>query len=175
METKIYNYDSIDEDNIEKTIIRVKALIINSNNEILVGYSHDTYQFIGGHIEENEDKIEGLKREIEEESGIVIDEEPIKLFFIRKKYVKDYPVVNSNRCYEYYYYVINTNKIPNLSNVHYTENEQEGNFKLQYISLGNIEEKFEENKKVSEYTETIQTENLETIKIYKYLIKSNKI
>jgi len=169
METIIYNHDSLDEKDIDRREIRVKALIINSKNEILVGYSHDTYQFIGGHIEENEDMIEGLKREIEEESGIVLADEVIKHFFLRKKYVKNYPEDNVNSCYEYYYYTINTDRLPDLSKVNYTEAEKIGRFELRFIPLSEIEKEFEDNKKVSERTAIVEEENLEAIKIYKKL------
>ena len=169
METRVYNYDSIDEKDIQRRVIRVKALIINSKKELLVGYSHDTYQFIGGHIEENEDMIEGLKREIEEESGIVIEHEEIHPFFIRKKYLKNYPEDNVNSCYEYYYYTINTDRLPNLEKVNYTEAEKIGHFELRYIPLEEIESEFEKNKMVSERTKIVEEENLEAIEIYKNL------
>ena len=78
METIIYNKDSIEEQDVRYRSIRLKALIINSKNELLVGYSHNTYQFIGGHLEEGEDLIDGLIREVEEESGIKVDKEEIK-------------------------------------------------------------------------------------------------
>ena len=39
MEVKIINNDNVDLNSIDDTAIRVKALILNSNNEILLGYS----------------------------------------------------------------------------------------------------------------------------------------
>ena len=169
METIIYNKDSIEEKDVRYRSIRLKALIINSKDELLVGYSHQTYQFIGGHLEDGEDLIDGLIREVEEESGIKVEKEEIQPFFLRKKYYRDYPEENSNSCYEYHYYVINTDKQPDLSKVKYTEAEKVGKFELRYIPLDQLEEEFEENKKVSERTAIVQEENLEAIKIYKNL------
>lgn len=169
MKTIIYNKDNIKDDEVTRRVIRVKALLINSKNELLLGYSHDTYQFIGGHIEEGEDMIEGLKREVEEESGIVLKDEVITPFFLRKKYLKNYPEENIISCYEYYYYTINTDRLPNLGNVNYTEAEKVGKFELRYIPLDQLEEEFEENKKVSERTAIVQEENIEAIKIFKNL------
>lgn len=169
METRIYNDYSISEQDVDNRIIRVKALIINSKQELLVGYSHDTYQFIGGHIEKNEDMLEGLKREIEEESGIILKDEVIRPFFLRKKYLKNYPTDNTNSCYEYYYYTINTDRLPDLEKVNYTKDEKNGNFELQYISINDIEKTFKDNMKVSEKTKIIEEENLEAIEIYKNL------
>lgn len=170
MKQIIYNSDLLKEEEIKRKEIRVKALVINSKDEMLVGFSHNTYQFIGGHIENDEDMIEGLKREIKEESGIEIDNEQIIPFFIRKKYYRNYPEINSNSCYEYYYYVINTDKIPNLNCVNYTDAEKEGKFELRYIPLNSIENEFENNKSVSEKTAIVEEENLEAIAIYKDFI-----
>jgi len=169
MKTNVYNKENIIDEEVTRRVIRVKALLINSKNELLLGYSHDTYQFIGGHIEEGEDMIEGLKREVEEESGIVLENEIITPFFLRKKYLKNYPEEKDISCYEYYYYTINTDKLPNLSNVNYTEAEKLGKFELRYIPLDQLEEEFEENKKISERTAIVQEENIEAIKIFKNL------
>ena len=66
------NKDNIQDSEINETVIRVKALIINSNNCILLGHSHCEYQFPGGHVLENEGLLYALKRELKEELGIEI-------------------------------------------------------------------------------------------------------
>ena len=166
METKIYNDDNLIDNDVNRVVIRAKSLIFNSSDEILLGYSHDIYQFIGGHIEENEDIIAGLKREILEETGINIDEEMFP-FFKMVKYVKDYPKGGDNSRYEYYYYYIRTDKKPNLEHVSYTDDEKEGHFKLIYVPFAKVQELFEDNRKVSE---VIALENIEAIeKVKKYI------
>ena len=56
----------------------VLALIINNNNEVLLGHRINTewfpenYGLIGGKIEDNESATEALAREIFEETGLVI-------------------------------------------------------------------------------------------------------
>ena len=54
MKESIYNYDNLKLEDVDEVIVRTKALLINSSNEILLGYSHHTYQFPGGHLEEGE-------------------------------------------------------------------------------------------------------------------------
>lgn len=169
METIIYNEDNLNNKDINWIETRLKALLINSKNEILIGYSYDTYQFIGGHLEDGEDIIKGLVREVEEESGIDISNEEIIPFFYREKYIKDYPTPNTNSCYQYYYFVVRTDQKPNLDKVNYTEAELIGKFELRYIPLSNLEQELEDNKKISEKTKIVQEENLEAIKIYKKL------
>ena len=110
MKTIIYNHDNLKKEEIDETVIRVKALIINSNNEILLGYAHKTYQFPGGHLEENESLEEGLKREIKEETGIEIKENNLKPFEKITYYSRNYRNTGLNRENEIYFYIINTDE-----------------------------------------------------------------
>ena len=70
MKKVFYNEDNLRKEDINNFIKRAKMLIINSNNEILLGYGHNTYQIIGGHVEENESYDECVIREVKEETGI---------------------------------------------------------------------------------------------------------
>ena len=118
MKETIYNYDYLNEEDITEVSVRVKALIINSNKEILLGKSDISYQFPGGHLEDNESLIETLKREVLEETGIGLSDEEIGRTFYKVTYLnKDYPVKGTNRKSEIYYYVVNTNKEVDLSKV----------------------------------------------------------
>ena len=40
------------EEDMTEVVKRVKILLRNSNNEVLLAYSHNNYQFPGGHVEE---------------------------------------------------------------------------------------------------------------------------
>ena len=90
MEQIIVNKDCIQEKEITEIVKRVKAIIINSKNEILLGYSHNDYQFLGGHVENGENLIESLKREISEESGISLNLDDVFPIILRKSYYKGY-------------------------------------------------------------------------------------
>ena len=92
MKIKIVNYDHIKKKDINDRIIRVKALIINSKKEILLAKAYTTIQFPGGHLEENESLNEALKREVLEETGIILNRE-YEPFFALKYFLKDYPVI----------------------------------------------------------------------------------
>jgi len=69
MEVRIFNKDKVSENTIKDKIIRVKAVIVNSKNEVMLGEAFGTIQFPGGHLEENETLNDGLKREMLEETG----------------------------------------------------------------------------------------------------------
>lgn len=136
MKETIYNYDYLNEEDITDVSTRVKALIINSDKEILLGKSDISYQFPGGHLEDNESLIEALKREVLEETGIELSNEEIDRPFYKVTYLnKDYPIKGVNRKSEIYYYVVNTDKEIDLSKVKLTENEIKNNYRVEKIPL----------------------------------------
>ena len=151
MKETIYNYDYLNNVDITEVVIRTKALIINNKN-ILLGNEDNIYQFPGGHLEDNETFEECLKREVLEETGIEIDDSEIKRPFMKVNYLnKDWPEIGKNRKSEIYYYLIETNKNPDMSKVKYTEHEKQGNFKIESIPLSEsidiIENNISKNKK----------------------------
>ena len=69
MKEILYNPDNLSSKDIDEVITRTKGLIINSNDEITLGYAHKTYQFPGGHLEEGEKLEDCLLREIKKKLG----------------------------------------------------------------------------------------------------------
>ena len=89
---KIYNPDNLIDDDITETTTRARGIIINSQAEILLCYSNGLshYEFPGGHLNENETLLEGLKREVLEETGIELENKDISPFYVIKYYCKNY-------------------------------------------------------------------------------------
>ena len=54
MKEFIINDDNLTEEDIEMKVIRVKALIINSKGNIILAFNNNTYQFPGGHVDNDE-------------------------------------------------------------------------------------------------------------------------
>ena len=109
MKEVIYNYDYLTEEDITEIVIRMKALIINSDN-IYIGNENGIFQFLGGHLEEGETFNECLKREVLEETGIILEDKEIERPFMKVTFLnKDWPEVGKNRKAEIYYYVIYLN------------------------------------------------------------------
>lgn len=131
----IKNKNNIGEEEINNVITRVKALIITSDNRILLGHSHCEYQFPGGHVENDEALLPALKRELEEETGLIFDTENLAPFAVLKRYFKDYPSEKVNTKLLIYYYVIKDDRVPILKNTDYTLEELDGNFSLRYVPL----------------------------------------
>ena len=97
MKVLVHNNDNLTKEDINDYVYRMRGLIINSKNEVLLGYCGGTYQFPGGHLEKNETKIECLKREILEETGIDILNYNKNPFYVIKYYNKNYPKLGINR------------------------------------------------------------------------------
>ena len=167
MKEVIYNEEKLTDKNIDETVVRLKALIINSKDEILLGYAHKTYQFPGGHLEENETLEEGLKREVQEETGIVIKEKNLKPFEKITYYTSNYRNTGLNRKNEIYYYIIKTDEEVNINNMNLDNWEKEGNYVIKKVSLNDIENLLISGLKDNSINEIIVKEMLEVINEYK--------
>ena len=148
---KIYNYDSITSDEIDEVTTRARAILINSNDEVLMCYSNGLqhYEFPVGHLEGNETLEEGLKREIKEETGIAIDEKSINPFYAIKYYCKNYQDSGKNRLVEIYYYVVYCDTMYDDSKKQLDTNEIIQNYECRYISIDNLKNVLIENKKTT--------------------------
>ena len=167
MKEIITNDYNLKEKDITEVVKRVKLLIINSNNEILFGYSHNEYQLPGGHVEEGEDLIATINRELKEETGIELNINNVEPFACSLGYYKDWPSKGNNRKIEIYYYEIKTDEKPNLSNTNYTESELNGGFELKYIPLEKVEDEFINNANVYGDKHGITKEMLKVFELYK--------
>lgn len=167
MKEIFYNYDMLKETDINNVVTRVKVLLINSKNEVLLGFEHKTYQFPGGHVEDNEKLIDCIVREIKEETGIELEKIERNPFFVIKYFNKDYPDVGLNSCFLINYYIIKTDEPFNLNNINLTEHEKEGNFELRYIPLEKIEETLTESIEWNKKNKVIVPEMLEVFDEYK--------
>ena len=169
MKEIIRNESNLKEKNVTEVVKRVKLLITNSKKEILLGYSHGDYQFLGGHVEKGENLVQTIKREIKEETGIVLNHLNINPFAKMISYYKGWPEKGKNRKIEIYYYELKTDEKPNLNNTSYTESEKDGNFELRYIPVNDVEEELKENVQKYGDKKGITKEMLEILNLYKSL------
>lgn len=138
MKQIIFNDNNLTDNDIELKVVRVKALMINSNGKILLAHNNNTYQFPGGHTEENESKKDCLIREVMEETGIElnVDEEP---FLCITTYDNNYFGSGKKVLNSIYYYRTFTDSLPDLSKTHYDELELATDFNLYYVNFNTIE------------------------------------
>ena len=145
MKEIINNKNNLKEYEITNREVRIKALIINGG-KIMIGNEENCYQFIGGHLEEGESHKDCLKREVLEEAGISLDESEIGECILKITDIfKDYPKDDINTYNDIYYYVVNTNKKPNINKTNFTEYERTHNLSIKYLDLQNAIEDIRNN------------------------------
>lgn len=129
----LLNDDNLQEEDLDFEVIRVKGLIINSTGDILIAHNNGTYQFPGGHKEDDENLDDCLEREIREETGISVTSNGP--FMQITTYDSNYFNQNKKVCNKIYYYVLRTDDKPNYAETHYDELECQTDFNLFYISI----------------------------------------
>ena len=137
LDKKIVRGDKLSND--EHILVAV-IFIKNKDNKYLIQKTSleksGLYSTTGGHVLYNEDSKTSIIREVKEETGIDLENEVINNPFLKIIYLnKDYPSKGENRESDIYYYVVETNKLPDLENVNYTESEINKHFELIYIDL----------------------------------------
>ena len=132
------NDHNLTDEEVEYEVIRVKALIFNSNEEILLAHNNNTYQFPGGHHKTEESLEKTLSREIKEETGIdiSINNGP---YLLIKTYDDNYFNSNKKVCNKIYYYRLFTDKLPDKTKTNYDELERKTDFNLLYIKFKELE------------------------------------
>ena len=170
MKQLITNKYNLTDSDMTEVVKRVKVLLVNSNNDVLLGYSYNNYQFPGGHVEENETLVQAVNREILEETGIELNITNIEPFACAIGYYKDWPAEGKNRKIEIYYYEVKTDEKPNLENTEYTENEKDGNFELRYIPLLDVENVLKTNAEEYGDENGIAREMIDLFEVYKTTI-----
>ena len=130
----------------QKIVKRVKALIISSNNKILLASNYKDYQFPGGHMEEAESYNEALNRELLEETGINFELKDnltpdLKLY----RYYENYHETKDNTILEINYFIIRSDQYIDINNLSLTKEEEDGDFSLTYINLLEFENLLKEN------------------------------
>lgn len=110
--------------------LTARGIVVNSSGLYAVMYSEtfDLYSLPGGGIEDGEDIISALRREVFEETGCTCDE------------IRELGIVAENRgqqdyTQKSYYYVVRTNSVPDRCKTHLTDAEQENKTTVQWHTL----------------------------------------
>ncbi|MDD5979555.1 MAG: NUDIX domain-containing protein [bacterium] len=170
-EEKIYNTGNLINKYIDEKTTRVRAIIVHSNKEVLMCYSdvRNHYEFPGGHLESGENLIEGLKREILEETGIEI-EDNVTPFYSIKYYCENYHGTGKNRLVEIYYFLIYTDLVYDASEIRLDENEKYENYECVYINIEKLKDILFENKQTTRETNSSLDD---TILVYEEFLSKN--
>lgn len=163
MKELIFNEDNVKDTEINAVVTRVKVLMLNSENKILLGYCDGIYQFPGGHVEEGEALNVTVRREIKEETGIELDTTNMIPFYCIKHYKRKYDGTNICALSQLYYFLVKTDEKINVENIKYTEREKRGGYRLEYVSLEKLEKTLKDNIPNNIHNATIVKEMLAVI------------
>ena len=155
---------------------KVRALIIDDNeNIILINYA-DVFMLPGGKIEKEENIDDALKREIKEELGLDINLKYEKPLVRIDNYLKNYPVRDSsekiNKLTRTIYYVINGDYNVDFSKINLSNSEKNGKFEIIKVNLKDLKSIILNYKSTNTRYEIFKNELLQVIDNY-YEAKKN--
>ena len=170
MKEIIINDHELKDEDIEMEVIRVKGLILNSKGKILLAHNNNTYQFPGGHIEENESMDDCMLREIKDETGISLSvtEPP---FLCIKTYDNDYFGTGKRVLNSIYYYRFFTDEVPNYEETHYDELELATDFNLFYLGFDQLKPFLQDH--INEMDPKIAREMIHVVDVYHETFKES--
>jgi 8-oxo-dGTP pyrophosphatase MutT (NUDIX family) len=179
----IINDNNLNISDIEEYKFKSRALLVTPKNEILIANYGDVYLLPGGSIEEGENPIDGLIRELSEETGLKYMPDDLIDFLYLEYYQANYSNRNGsnlNRLVRVNYFLGDFDGNVNLQLQTLTEDEKESNFRLEIVSLAEIRKVLLSNKTsnprkeyfnrelmtVLDYYESVKNE-INTIKLLK--------
>ena len=146
-----YNDDDLRDDEIDEVVTRVKAFVINSKNNMLVGFTDEGFQLVEGYVPEGYDVVQGMVSILYNECGIELDaKDSIEPFYEVRYYNRDYKGSGMNRLSDLIYFLIKTDKLPNHKKLHLSEMERAKRLPLELIRRSLF------GKELKEYMDTQQ-------------------
>lgn len=139
MEKIIINEDDLKENQIDKINIKVRALLVLKKQLLICNYG-GVVMFPGGKIDKGETNIQGLIRELKEETGILYSEDELSELFLLEYYQHNYLTRENtvlNRLSRIYFYYGTFKGIDN-SNKKMTEKEIKDDFSLELVDIDDI-------------------------------------
>ena len=168
MKRVLINDYFLNESDLDYEVIRVKALVINNKGEVLLAHNNNTYQFLGGHREQNEALEDTLIREIKEETGMNVNLENGPFMQITT-FDNNYFGTSKKVCNKIYYFVVYCDDKPNFEETNYDELERQSEFYLVYVKINELEKFLEDAVSDKEIDQGIAREMLLVVKEYNKL------
>ena len=135
------NEDNLQFEEIQESSSKVRAILIDGDSHILIAHYGNVILLPGGKVDDGETISEAVTRELSEELGQKYNSDELEFFMTLNYFQKDYPKrdgISQNRLVQTHYFVGLYKGIKKDSRK-LTEKEQKGNFRLELVSLEDLE------------------------------------
>lgn len=170
----IINNENLEINEIDETNSKVRAILVDEENRVLIANYGGVILFPGGSIDNGENINQAIIRELCEETGTLYEEADltflIQLDFFQRNYIKRNGVKKNRLVKTSYFY--GTYKSVELISQCLTEKEKKDGFKLQLVSLSELEKMVLENHNDNPRNSYFQREMIEITKLYMNLFES---
>lgn len=141
----VINEGNLVKDEIDEISSKVRALLVDDDNNVLVANYSGVLLLPGGKLDDDEDVFDGIVRELSEEVGYRYKIDELKYLMTLNYYQNNYPKVNGtfkNRLVVTHYFVGEYNGIIE-ENCMLTDREKDNGFELRLISFEQVEKELE--------------------------------
>jgi len=165
----IINSDNLQIDDIDEFNDKARVILTDDNNNVLIANYGNVIMFPGGTIDlSKENMINGLIRELYEETGILYYEEDFSYIMCLEHYQKKYPKRDgtfSNRLIRNYYYSAKYRGVLEQSQS-LTNKEIKDNFRLSLVPIDKLVKLVKNNINSNPRNIYFQEELLSVLSIY---------
>lgn len=139
VEILVYNKSGLNDNEIDQVALRAKAFVMSSKYNMLIGRTEAGYQLIETSVNATEDISTAITNALYNETGIVLDNrDSVEPFFETRYYTKNYIGSGTNRLSDTVYFLIKTDKLPNLKKMKLTPNELSKKLPLDIIKRSEL-------------------------------------
>ena len=165
----VINEDNLSTEEVQEFSEKVRAILVDENNRILIAHYGNVILLPGGSIEANENIYDAIKRELSEETGQVYEAIELEPIGTLKHFQKNYPKrdgTTRNRLVQTHYFT-GTYKVILKDNQSLTEKEHKDGFKLELLSLEELERIIATNQSANPRNIYFRQELLAILNAYK--------
>ena len=172
------NENNLKFNEIQDFSYKVRAVLIDENENVLVANYGGVYLLPGGSLDNNESISDALIRELTEELGENYNSSELNYLSCINYYQKNYPKrngENKNRFVQTHYYIGKV-KSTGERKQELTEKEVKGNFRLELIPIEELERKVLENETNNPINIYFQKELIIVLEQYKkFLVNGARV